>query len=177
MTEQLNFYSLIPWSDSLKGCEREWLEANGFHNTYVDGYPPIDGMYEWVDINTMIIYLFKAGPNGVFVTDGNCWHPTWWRSTEKTKKMILRAPCDRYCDCEWCSMVCFKRRGYIWDKAQHSFLHSKETGLALRTKKRECDWDPKEPETPIMPGGFGAGEGYPKKGEHWKPKEAADGNI
>lgn len=67
----MELFSIMPWTDSLKGHEREWLEANGFHNTYKDGYPPVDGMYEWVDINTMKIYLFKAGPNGVFVTDAN----------------------------------------------------------------------------------------------------------
>lgn len=87
--------------------------------------------------------------------------------------MLLRIPCERYCDCEWCSMVCFKRRGYIWDKTQHCFLHG-EDGLALRTKKRECDWETGKPETPIMPGGFGAGEGYPNHGKRWRPKEAAD---
>lgn len=169
MMELLKF---MPWSDSLKGHEADWLRANGFHNIYSDGYPLFDGLYEWVDINTMKIYLFKAGPQGVAVTDGNCWNPCWWRSTEETKKMILRSPCDRYCDCEWCSMVCFKRRGYIWDETQHSFLHG-EDGYALRTKKRACDWETEE--IPTMPGGFGAGEGYVgSKGNHWKAKEAAD---
>lgn len=169
----MGLLKFIPWSDALKGNEREWLEANGFHNTYKDGYPPIDGMYEWVDINKMKIYLFKAGPNGVFITDGDCWNPSWWRATEKTKKMLLRTPCYRYCECEWCSMECFMRRGYIWDKTQHSFLHG-EDGKAMRTKKRECDWNPDGPETPTMPGGFGAGEGYPKNGNHWKAKETED---
>ena len=169
----MELFQFMPWTDSLKSYEREWLEANGFHNIYADGYPPIDGMYEWVDINKMKIHLFKAGPKGVFVTDGDCWHPVWWRATEKTKKMVLRTPCDRYCDCEWCSMECFLRRGYIWDKNQHCFLHN-ENGKAQRTKKKECDWEP-ENETPIMPGGFGAGEGYVgSKGNHWKAKEAAD---
>ena len=171
MMELLQF---IPWSDALKGNEREWLEANGFHNTYKDGYPPIDGMYEWGDINKMKIYLFKAGPNGVFITDGDCWNPSWWRATEKTKKMLLRSPCDRYCDCEWCSMMCFIKRGYIWDKTAHSFVYG-EDGKAMRTKKRACDWNPEGQEHPIMPGGFGAGEGYVgSQGNHWRVKEAAD---
>ena len=52
----------------------------------------------------------------------------------------LRTPCDRHCDCEWCSMVCFKRRGYIWDKTQHSWVYD-QNGKALRTKNRECDWE------------------------------------
>lgn len=45
----------------------------------------------------------------------------------------------------------------------------------MRTKKRECSWEPEGPETPIMPGGFGAGEGYVgSQGNHWRVKEAAD---
>lgn len=51
----------------------------------------------------------------------------------------LRIPCERYCDVEWCSFVCFQRRGYIWDKNQHSWIYD-EKGKAVRTKKRECDW-------------------------------------
>ena len=71
---------------------------------------------------------------------------------------LFRHPCERICDVEWCSMICFLRRGYIWDKSQHSFVYD-ENGIACRTVKRECDWDPEKKETPIMRGGFGAGEG------------------
>lgn len=78
---------------------------------------------------------------------------------------LFRHPCERICDVEWCSMICFLRRGYIWDKSQHSFLYD-EHGMALRTGKKECDWDPHKPETPIMPGGFGAGEGV----VHYAPR-------
>lgn len=53
----------------------------------------------------------------------------------------VRIPCNRPCNVEWCSMVCFKRRGYIWDKAAHSWVYG-ENGIALRTKARECDWEP-----------------------------------
>lgn len=55
--------------------------------------------------------------------------------------------CGYVCDVEWCSMVCFKRRGYIWDKKAHSWVYGSD-GKALRTKTRECDWDP-EPAVPI----------------------------
>ena len=65
------------------------------------------------------------------------------RVPEQEPKKVLRIPCDRFCDVEWCSMVCFKRRGYIWDKTQHSWIYDKN-GKALRTKNRECDWEPKE---------------------------------
>jgi hypothetical protein len=92
---------------------------------------------------------------------------------EKTKKMLLRTPCDRYCDCEWCSMMCFIKRGYIWDRTAHSFVYG-EDGRAMRTKKRACDWNPEGQEHPIMPGGFEAGKGYPKNGKHWKPMEETD---
>ena len=60
---------------------------------------------------------------------------------ELFKQYPLRMPCERHCDVEWCSMMCFKRRGYIWNKSQHSWVYD-ETGKALRTKNRECDWEP-----------------------------------
>ena len=69
----------------------------------------------------------------------------WCKRVPDSKKSILRTPCDRYCDVEWCSMVCFKRRGYIWDKTQHSWVCG-DNGKAMRAKNRECDWEPKEKE-------------------------------
>ena len=57
----------------------------------------------------------------------------------------LRSPCDRRCDCEWGSMICFKKRGYIWDKSQHGWVRD-INGIAMRTKNRQCDWEPNKRE-------------------------------
>lgn len=85
---------------------------------------------------------------------------------------LYRSMCDRICDVEWCSMVCFLRRGYIWDKSKHSFCYDKN-GIALRTKERLCDWELSGEEKPKIPGGFGAGEGQAhfydtSTGRHYK---------
>lgn len=40
------------------------------------------------------------------------------------KNEFLGEPC-MYCDVEWCSLVCFIRRGYIWDPLNRFF---KRTG-------------------------------------------------
>lgn len=61
------------------------------------------------------------------------------RIPTKDDKKFLRIPCERFCDVEWCSMVCFKRRGYIWDANAHSWVYGPD-GIALRLKNRECDW-------------------------------------
>lgn len=59
---------------------------------------------------------------------------------ELFKQYPLRMPCERHCDCEWCSFLCFLRRGYIWDRSQHDWCRN-EKGEALRTNTRFCDWE------------------------------------
>ena len=54
----------------------------------------------------------------------------------------IRTPCDKRCDCEWCSFECFIRRGYIWDKSAHSWVYDGK-GKAVRAKNRKCDWKTK----------------------------------
>lgn len=54
---------------------------------------------------------------------------------------VFRNPCERECECEWCSMICFLKRGYIWDKKEHSWVYD-SNGQALRSKTRECNWEP-----------------------------------
>lgn len=82
MIEQLSLFSHLVWTNSLKGHEADWLRANGFKNIYIDGYPPIEGIYEWVDINEMKIYDLKADSHGVYCWDSKCLNPCWWRKKE-----------------------------------------------------------------------------------------------
>ena len=45
------------------------------------------------------------------------------------KNQCLGSPCD-ICDVEWCSVKCFKRRGYVWDRL-HRFVKD-STGNPMR---------------------------------------------
>ena len=53
------------------------------------------------------------------------------------KNECLGEPC-MYCDVEWCSLVCFIRRGYVWDP-MNRFIKN-EDGLRLRipVEDRQC---------------------------------------
>ena len=57
-----------------------------------------------------------------------------------TKNECLGEPC-MYCDVEWCSLLCFIRRGYLWDGV-HEFVRD-GNGKALRKsiECRECTKD------------------------------------
>ena len=59
-------------------------------------------------------------------------------SRPKNEKNIgLGEPCES-CDIEWCSIKCFIRRGYVWDKL-HRFA-KRSNGEKLRTdiETRKC---------------------------------------
>lgn len=52
----------------------------------------------------------------------------------------VRTPCDRHCDVEWCSRICFERRGYMWNYNGHGWL--KDDNGNKMIGKAECDWMP-----------------------------------
>lgn len=56
------------------------------------------------------------------------------------KNECLGEPC-MYCNVEWCSLSCFLKRGYMWNKI-HGFIRN-EKGEVLRTsiENRECKKD------------------------------------
>lgn len=56
------------------------------------------------------------------------------------KNECLGEPC-MYCDVEWCSLICFIRRGYIWDRVNR--FAKDENGMKLRKsiENRECKKD------------------------------------
>ena len=55
------------------------------------------------------------------------------------KETELRTPCNRMCDVEWCSKVCFERRGYIWDKFKREWAKD-NAGNCLISNHCECDY-------------------------------------
>lgn len=58
-------------------------------------------------------------------------------------EVARRQPCNRLCDCEWGSKVCFLKRGYIWNYPLHKWCRD-ENGVALRTLDKDCEWEPRE---------------------------------
>ncbi len=53
------------------------------------------------------------------------------------KNKCLGDPC-MYCDVEWCSLQCFIRRGYLWDRA-HGFARDSHGNVLKRSAGyREC---------------------------------------
>lgn len=55
----------------------------------------------------------------------------------KEENVGLGEPCET-CDVEWCSIICFQRRGYVWDRV-HRFARD-DNGNKLRKPihLREC---------------------------------------
>ena len=49
----------------------------------------------------------------------------------------LGEPC-MYCDVEWCSIVCFIRRGYMWDRVHRFARDGDGKMLRKRMEAREC---------------------------------------
>lgn len=58
-------------------------------------------------------------------------------------EVARRQPCNRLCDCEWGSKVCFIKRGYIWIYPLHKWSRD-ENGVCHRTPNRECNYEPQE---------------------------------
>lgn len=63
----------------------------------------------------------------------------------------LRTPCNRMCEVEWCSKVCYEKRGYMWDKYSRGWIRDKQDKCLIRDKK-DCDWEPKkeQPKTDLL---------------------------
>jgi hypothetical protein len=49
-----------------------------------------------------------------------------------------RYHCNRFCDVEYCSKICFERRGQIWDKTEHKWVRN-EDGTIMFSGHRSCD--------------------------------------
>lgn len=49
----------------------------------------------------------------------------------------LGEPCA-HCDVEWCSITCFIRRGYIWDKVHRFVKDSDGKPLRKGIEQRNC---------------------------------------
>ena len=54
-------------------------------------------------------------------------------------KPAKRSPCNRICDCEWGSKMCFIKRGYIWNYPLGRWSRD-EKGNCHRTANRDCDY-------------------------------------
>jgi len=57
----------------------------------------------------------------------------------------VREPCHRPCDVEWCSLVCFIRRDYMYNGQNRGWIKD-ENGNVLIKSRKPCDWEPKEEE-------------------------------
>lgn len=53
------------------------------------------------------------------------------------KNECLGEPC-MYCDVEWGSIICFMRRGYIWDRVNRFAKDDNGKPLRISREKREC---------------------------------------
>ncbi len=54
-----------------------------------------------------------------------------------SKNKGLGEPCI-YCDVEWCSLVCFLRRGYMWDEVNRFTKGNNGKSLRKSVENREC---------------------------------------
>ncbi len=54
-----------------------------------------------------------------------------------SKNKSLGEPC-MYCDVEWCSLVCFLRRGYMWDEVNRFIKGDNGKPLRKSAESREC---------------------------------------
>ena len=60
------------------------------------------------------------------------------------KNECLGEPCA-YCDVEWCSIACFKRRGYEWDSFHRFIKGSDNKPLRRNIVKKQDLIERKEP--------------------------------
>lgn len=58
-------------------------------------------------------------------------------SVPNEKNKGLSQPCAS-CDVEWCSIVCFERRGYMWDRARRFVKNADGKNLRKKLEDREC---------------------------------------
>ena len=61
-------------------------------------------------------------------------------SKGREKNQCLGEPCAS-CDVEWCSIKCFERRGYMWDRFNRFVKDEKGNKLRKALKDRECKKD------------------------------------
>lgn len=61
-------------------------------------------------------------------------------SKGREKNQCLGEPCAS-CDVEWCSLVCFERRGYMWDRYNRFVKDENGNKLRKALKDRECKKD------------------------------------
>lgn len=84
MNEQLSLLSFLPWNKSLKGREKEWLIANGYHNWY--DQRPTPGLYEWCNINNPNeTHYLNVTEQGIYLGSLD-FNPVWWREISPEKK-------------------------------------------------------------------------------------------
>lgn len=78
---------------------------------------------------TIFDYVEKSKPDKS--TDDN-------KLSSNNRKLVFRYQCKRYCDVEWCSRICFERRGQIWDKTEHKWVRNVD-GTILVSDHKSCD--------------------------------------
>lgn len=49
----------------------------------------------------------------------------------------LGTDCEQ-CECQWCSIRCFRKRGYVWDPFHRFMKHSDGTRFRKNIDNREC---------------------------------------
>ena len=50
-------------------------------------------------------------------------------------------PCNMACEVEWCSRICFEKRGNLWNYKGREWLRNKN-GEILKRSNPECKWKP-----------------------------------
>lgn len=62
-----------------------------------------------------------------------------YETSEKQNKKNagLGGQCET-CDVEWCSIICFQRRGYIWDRAYRFAKDENGNKIRRAYQQREC---------------------------------------
>lgn len=53
------------------------------------------------------------------------------------KNSGLGEPCES-CDVQWCSAICFIRRGYMWDRLHRFIKNADGKNLRKAVEDREC---------------------------------------
>ena len=89
---------------------------------------------------------FDKVTNGLYLKYEQCknGHAVDWSMVKEAENAEpSRSPCGKRCACEWGSLSCFYKRGYIRDTTTQKWVRD-ENGVCLRSATRECDWEPEE---------------------------------
>ena len=100
---------------------------------YVDSPRGVNGEWSWGNS-----YSAMTRQEYIDGEEKNC---SWWYELAAVEEKTIRQPCGRPCDVEWCSKKCFIKRGNIWNTQDGGWARNSQ-GEILRTKNRECDWEP-----------------------------------